>query len=171
HPQPLRRASPTQATTAAATAARTAGPGRQAEPVHPRQGLRRPCGGPSRHGAVQRRLVGSRYVAVARRDRRTAAMDRPSAVGQLRAAVETFTGTYLKAHLATQDQWCVALSGGPDSLALTAVAAALRPTTAYIVDPGLQPDSAAVAETARAQAIALGCVEAQVLCVQVGSPT
>jgi tRNA(Ile)-lysidine synthase len=98
-------------------------------------------------------------------------MDRPSAVGQLRAAVETFTGTYLKAHLATQDQWCVALSGGPDSLALTAVAAALRPTTAYIVDHGLQPDSAAVAETARAQAIALGCVEAQVLCVQVGSPT
>jgi tRNA(Ile)-lysidine synthase len=98
-------------------------------------------------------------------------MDRPSAVGQLRAAVETFAGTYLKSHLATQDQWCVALSGGPDSLALTAVAAALRPTTAYVVDHGLQPDSAPVAETARAQAIALGCVEAQILCVQVGSPS
>jgi tRNA(Ile)-lysidine synthase len=96
-------------------------------------------------------------------------MDRPSAVGQLRAAVETFAGTYLKAHLVTEDQWCVALSGGPDSLALTAVAAALRPTTAYVVDHGLQPDSAAVAETARAQAVALGCVDAQVLCVRVGN--
>ena len=96
-------------------------------------------------------------------------MDRPSAVGQLRAAVETFAGTYLKAQLDTEDQWCVALSGGPDSLALTAVAAALRPTTACIVDHGLQPDSAAVAETARAQAVALGCVDAQVLCVRVGN--
>ena len=38
-----------------------------------------------------------------------------------------------------------------------------------IVDHGLQPDSAAVAETARAQAVALGCVDAQVLCVQVGN--
>ncbi len=91
-------------------------------------------------------------------------MDRQGAVGQLRAAVEAFT----KAHLATVDQWCVALSGGPDSLALTAVAARLRPTTALIVDHGLQPDSAAVAETARAQAVALGCVEAQVVRVQVG---
>ncbi|BBZ50698.1 tRNA(Ile)-lysidine synthase [Mycobacterium heidelbergense] len=62
----------------------------------------------------------------------------------------------------------MALSGGPDSLALTAVAAPLRPTTALIVDHGLQADSAAVAETARKQALALGCVDAQVLCVQVG---
>jgi len=54
-------------------------------------------------------------------------------------------------------------------LALTAVAAPLRPTTALIVDHGLQDDSAAVAETARAQAVALGCVEAQVLCVRVGN--
>ena len=51
--------------------------------------------------------------------------------------------------MAAVEQWCVALSGGPDSLALTAVAAQLRPTTALIVDHGLQPDSAAVAETAR----------------------
>jgi tRNA(Ile)-lysidine synthase len=92
-------------------------------------------------------------------------MDRPSAVGQLRAAVEAFVRTYL----ATEDPWCVALSGGPDSLALTAVAAQLRPTTAVIVDHGLQPDSAAVAETARSQAVALGCVAAQVVCVQVDS--
>jgi tRNA(Ile)-lysidine synthase len=92
-------------------------------------------------------------------------MDRQGAVGQLRAAVEAFANTYL----ATGKRWRVALSGGPDSLALTAVAAPLRPTTAVIVDHGLQPGSAAVAETARKQALALGCVEAQVLCVEVGN--
>ena len=92
-------------------------------------------------------------------------MDRQGAVGQLRAAVQAFASTYL----VPADAWCVALSGGPDSLALTAVAAGLRPTTALIVDHGLQPDSAAVGETARTQAIALGCVDAQVLSVQVGS--
>jgi tRNA(Ile)-lysidine synthase len=92
-------------------------------------------------------------------------MDRQGAVGQLRAAVEAFA----KAYLITGGQWGVALSGGPDSLALTAVAARLRPTTALIVDHGLQPDSATVAETARTQAVALGCVDAQVLCVKVGN--
>jgi len=91
-------------------------------------------------------------------------MDRQGAVGQLRAAVETFA----KAHPVTKDQWGVALSGGPDSLALTAVAAQLKPTTALIVDHRLQPGSAAVAETARTQAVALGCVDARVLCVNVG---
>jgi tRNA(Ile)-lysidine synthase len=95
-------------------------------------------------------------------------MDRQGAVGQLRAAVEAFVRDYLVADPAL-DGWCVALSGGPDSLALTAVAARLRPTTALIVDHGLQADSAAVAETARAQAVALGCVDAQVLCVRVGN--
>jgi tRNA(Ile)-lysidine synthase len=65
--------------------------------------------------------------------------------------------------------WCVALSGGPDSLALTAVAAPVRPTTALIVDHGLQSGSAAVAETARAQAMELGCVAARVLRVGVGT--
>jgi tRNA(Ile)-lysidine synthase len=94
-------------------------------------------------------------------------MDRQGAVARLRAAVAAFLGAYLPA----ADRWCVGLSGGPDSLALTAVAAQLLPTTALIVDHGLQPGSAAVAETARAQAISLGCVDAQVLCVQVGSPT
>ncbi|CDO91148.1 tRNA(Ile)-lysidine synthetase [Mycobacterium triplex] len=92
-------------------------------------------------------------------------MDRQDPVGQLRAAVEAFAKTYL----VDGDQWGVALSGGPDSLALTAVAARLRPTTALIVDHGLQPESAAVAETARGQAIALGCVAAQVIRVQVGN--
>lgn len=70
---------------------------------------------------------------------------------------------------AAADGWCVALSGGPDSLALTGIAAAMRPTTALIVDHGLQPDSAAVAATARQQAHDLGCVGAEVLCVQVSS--
>ncbi|RFD27364.1 tRNA lysidine(34) synthetase TilS [Mycobacterium uberis] len=93
-------------------------------------------------------------------------MDRQSAVKQLRRVVEAFAGTYLIA----KDQWYAALSGGPDSLALTAVAAQLRPTTALIVDHGLQSDSASIAETARKQAIALGCIDAQVLCVQVGRP-
>jgi tRNA(Ile)-lysidine synthase len=91
-------------------------------------------------------------------------VDRQGAVGLLRAAVEAFAKTYL----ATEKQWCVALSGGPDSLALTAVASPLRPTTALIVDHGLQPDSATVAETARKQAVDLGCVDAQVICVDVG---
>ena len=66
-------------------------------------------------------------------------------------------------------RWCVALSGGADSLALTAVAATVKPTTALIVDHRLQPDSGKVAATARDQAISLGCVEAQVLCVDVGT--
>jgi len=63
----------------------------------------------------------------------------------------------------------VALSGGPDSLALTAAAAVTLPTTALIVDHGLQPGSDAVAEAARRQAIGLGCVGARVLRVQVGA--
>ena len=92
-------------------------------------------------------------------------MDRQGAVADLSAAVAAFA----KEYLATADHWCVALSGGPDSLALTAVAARLRPTTALIVDHGLQPESAAVAETARTHAIALGCVDAQVICVRVGN--
>ena len=64
----------------------------------------------------------------------------------------------------------MALSGGPDSLALTAAAAATLPTTALIVDHGLQPGSDVVAQTARQQAIALGCVGALVLPVHVGGP-
>jgi tRNA(Ile)-lysidine synthase len=92
-------------------------------------------------------------------------MDRPGAVGQLHAAVEAFANTYLP----TLEGWGVALSGGPDSLALTAAAARLRPTTALIVDHGLQPDSAVVAESARTQALTLGCVDAQVIRVHVGN--
>ena len=92
-------------------------------------------------------------------------MDRQGAVAALRSAVEEFGRRYLDA----DDWWCVALSGGADSLALTAVAAELKPTTALIVDHRLQPDSDRVATTARQQAIELGCVDAQVLCVNVGT--
>lgn len=89
-------------------------------------------------------------------------MDRSGAVAALRRAVaaagERIDGA----------SWCVALSGGSDSLALTAVAAELRPTTALIVDHRLQAGSDAVADTARRQALKLGCVGAQVLSVDVG---
>jgi len=91
-------------------------------------------------------------------------MDRPGAVAQLRAVLNSFAREH-----AIDGPWCVALSGGPDSLALTAVAAALRPTTALIVDHGLQAGSHSVAATAREQAVALGCVEARVSAVEVGT--
>ena len=92
-------------------------------------------------------------------------MDRQGAVASLQAAVAAFASD----HCAGDDGWCVALSGGADSLALTAVAATVKPTTALIVDHGLQPDSEQVAATACEQAMALSCVDAKVLCVQVGS--
>jgi tRNA(Ile)-lysidine synthase len=63
----------------------------------------------------------------------------------------------------------VALSGGADSLALTAAAANVKPTTALIVDHRLQAGSDEVAATARERALSLGCVDAQVLCVEVGT--
>jgi tRNA(Ile)-lysidine synthase len=91
-------------------------------------------------------------------------VDRPGAVAELRAAVAAFVAD----HLATADRWCVALSGGPDSLALTGIAASILPTTALIVDHRLQSGSAAVAATAQRQAGKLGCVDAQVLSVEVG---
>lgn len=90
-------------------------------------------------------------------------MDRSSALTPLRAAVTAFA----RRHPA--DRWCVGLSGGADSLALTAVAAALKPTIALIVDHGLQTGSADVAATAAAQARQLGCVDAQVISVAVGT--
>ena len=92
-------------------------------------------------------------------------MDRPSALAELRAAVTRFVGD----HAATDDRWCVALSGGPDSLALTAVAATVMPTTALIVDHRLQPGSSLVASAARDHAIAMGCVGAEIVCVDVGT--
>jgi tRNA(Ile)-lysidine synthase len=92
-------------------------------------------------------------------------MDRQGSVATLRRAVAALA----RAHLPDEGRWCVALSGGADSLALTAVAAGLRPTTALIVDHGLQAGSPDVAATAREHALSMGCVDAQVLCVDVGS--
>lgn len=63
----------------------------------------------------------------------------------------------------------MALSGGADSLALTAAAAMVKPTTALIVDHRLQSGSDEVAAKAREQALSLGCVDAQILCVEVGT--
>lgn len=91
-------------------------------------------------------------------------MDRQGSVATVRRAVDEFARTYF----AADEQCCVALSGGADSLAMTAVAAGLRPTTALIVDHGLQPGSDAVATNALEQAVGLGCIDAQVLRVEVG---
>jgi tRNA(Ile)-lysidine synthase len=92
-------------------------------------------------------------------------MDRQGSVATLRRAVAEVA----RAHLPDEGRWSVALSGGADSLALTAVAAGLRPTTALIVDHGLQAESRHVAATAREHALSMGCVDAQVLSVEVGS--
>jgi tRNA(Ile)-lysidine synthase len=62
----------------------------------------------------------------------------------------------------------VALSGGADSLALTAAAVAeAGPAHALVVDHRLQEGSAAVAEQAVDRALALGCASARVLTVSV----
>ena len=92
-------------------------------------------------------------------------MDRQSAVAALQTALTTFARRYA----GDDSRWCVALSGGPDSLALTVVAAGVRPTTALIVDHGLQRGSDLVAATARDQALRLGCVAAEVISVEVGA--
>lgn len=92
-------------------------------------------------------------------------MDRPGALAALRATLAGFAA----GSLADARSWCVALSGGPDSLALTAAAAVIRPTTALIVDHGLQTGSDEVATTARRQALDLGCQAARILRVEVGS--
>ncbi|MGW5439987.1 tRNA lysidine(34) synthetase TilS [Nocardia asteroides] len=64
---------------------------------------------------------------------------------------------------------CVGLSGGADSLALTAAAVVEAETVhAVVVDHRLQDGSAEVAARAAAQALALGCVKAVVLPVDVG---
>src|SRR5690349_7848473 len=70
----------------------------------------------------------------------------------------------------------VALSGGADSLALSAAAAFEAPRSAMragavIVDHGLQADSAAVAERAAAQARGLGLDPVLVRRVEVASST
>ncbi len=85
------------------------------------------------------------------------------------AAVTEITGAvrdFADRHLSGPDV-CVGLSGGADSLALTAaaVAAGLR-VRAFVVDHRLQPDSATVAATAARAAEGLGA-QARVLAVDV----
>ncbi len=64
----------------------------------------------------------------------------------------------------------VACSGGPDSLALAAAAAALdRPVGGVVVDHGLQPASADVARRAAAQCMSLGLAPVEVVRVRVES--
>lgn len=91
-------------------------------------------------------------------------VNRSSALHQLQTVVARFAAQWL----AGETAWCVALSGGPDSLALVGAATKVLPTTALIVDHGMQPDSDVVATTAQRQAMELGCVGAQVLRVHVG---
>lgn len=61
-------------------------------------------------------------------------MDRTGALAALRHAVAA-AGERIDAQ-----SWCVALSDGPDSLALTAVAAQLRPTVALASTIGSKQD-------------------------------
>ncbi|WP_167383385.1 tRNA lysidine(34) synthetase TilS [Gordonia lacunae] len=83
--------------------------------------------------------------------------------GLVRRAVADFAAAH---RLGTEV--CVALSGGPDSLALTAAAVgAGLDVTALVVDHGLQPGSAQVAVTAADAAVALGA-RVEVLPVRVG---
>ena len=71
-----------QAASAAAGDARVAGLRRQDQPVHPRQGVRRPRGRQGRHGPVQHDLVEPRNTAAANRNRRASAMDRQGALSR-----------------------------------------------------------------------------------------
>lgn len=81
----------------------------------------------------------------------------------VRAAVRAFR----RAHPEVADDVCVALSGGADSLALTAAAVAeFGAVTALVVDHGLQPGSRQTAEEAAAAARGLGA-GAEVLAVVV----
>src|SRR5690606_18313030 len=139
---------------------------REGGAVRARQGLRRPRRRRRRHGAVQHRLDRRRHPAPPGRDRRPATVDQPrpgmsgaatpaagttrlaetEAVLELRHAVRAWLTQHdLGAEVA------VALSGGADSLALTAAAVVeCAAVDALIVDHGLQPGSAAVAATAAA---------------------
>ena len=70
-----------------------------------------------------------------------------------------------------QGRWAVALSGGPDSLALTALLASLKPgLLAFTVDHGLRAGSGEEAQTAAKQAQQLG-VETHLLSWEGIKPT
>lgn len=96
---------------------------------------------------------------------RTRALSGAELPGELPRAVADFVAD----HLAGGEEVCVGLSGGPDSLALTAAAlAAGLSVQALIVDHGLQEGSALVAQRAAGIAADLGATP-QVLTVQVGA--
>ena len=137
-----------QAAAAAAAAARAARHRRQDEPVHPRQGVRRPrgrprsawtgstpsgrartpCRCPTKSKIRSDGSTGCCSAAAGRRGRRSRRRTCPTRRPLVRRAVG-------RPRLAGAD-------GGRRG--------DVMPTTALIVDHGLQPDSAAVAETARA---------------------
>lgn len=79
----------------------------------------------------------------------------PSA-GPDRGLVDRFRADLDRAGARPGDRLGVALSGGPDSLALLILAAAIGPAVAMTVDHGLRMGSAAEAETAGAVASSLG---------------
>ncbi|MFT3901176.1 MAG: tRNA lysidine(34) synthetase TilS [Gordonia sp. (in: high G+C Gram-positive bacteria)] len=84
-------------------------------------------------------------------------------------ALTDAVAAFAKEHFAADRRVCVALSGGPDSLALTAAAiGADLAVTALVVDHGLQPESAGTAAEAAAAAEQLGA-DARVLPVTVGA--
>ncbi|MFE6863920.1 tRNA lysidine(34) synthetase TilS [Nocardia sp. NPDC057668] len=86
------------------------------------------------------------------------------AVLAARHAVREWVGRYAAGRAVA-----VGLSGGADSLALTAAAVVeAEGVDALVVDHGLQGGSAEVAEAAAAAALALGCRSARVLRVEVG---
>ncbi len=93
-------------------------------------------------------------------------MDRPGSVAALRKAVD---GVRPRPRAGRASGGASRSSGGADSLALTAVAAGLRATTALIVDHGLQAGLGRVAADRSRTGADLGCVDAQVLRVDVGS--
>lgn len=89
--------------------------------------------------------------------------------GQALLEVRHAVRRWVAAHPAA-DGVAVALSGGADSLALTAAAVAEAGTVhALVVDHRLQDGSGEVAERAAARALGLGCATARVLPVDVGS--
>ncbi|MEV0250155.1 tRNA lysidine(34) synthetase TilS [Nocardia sp. NPDC050712] len=92
-------------------------------------------------------------------------MPETQSVLEIRQAVRAWLGGY-----APERAIAVALSGGPDSLALTAAAALEADSVdALIVDHQLQAGSARVAAEAAATALRLGCRSAHVLAVEVGT--
>ena len=66
-------------------------------------------------------------------------MDRPGAVERPLARLRAAVAALAAAELPHSPSWCVALSGGADSLALTAAAAALHPTVALIGNATVEP--------------------------------